>query len=409
MTWSGPHVIIREIKWSRSVVSDSLLPHGLWPSRLLCSWDFPGKNTGVGCHFFLQGIFMTQGLINVACLNHPKPICRPRSMENLSSMKLVSGAQNVGHRCPWWPPDALDQEWPPSVMSVSQDENCVSLLVLMNERLLCENRCSFRSGPECSDEQLWTCAWFIGLPSSHTSVNILVVIQSLSRVRLSVTPWTAACQASLSITNSWSLLKIMSIELVMPSNHLILCRPLLPPSIFPSIRVFPLSQLFASGGQRIGASASASVLPMNSQGWFPLGWTGLMSLLSKGLSRVFSSTTIWMHQLFGGQFSFYFFLTVSMKRQKNRSIRNHLFSCLGWFGIEFACPANPLLSWKIILWAKYAPNSGKLRFSFCDFAGMSKTQINIMWKWKSLSHVRLCATPWTIQSMEFSRPEYWSG
>ena len=63
-------------------------------------------------------------------------------------------------------------------------------------------------------------------------------VQSLSRVRLFVTPWTAACQASLSITNSWSLLKLMSIELVMPSNHLILCHPLLPPSSFPSIRVF---------------------------------------------------------------------------------------------------------------------------------------------------------------------------
>ena len=178
---------------------------------------------------------------------------------------------------------------------------------------------------------------------------------------------------------------------------------------FPASGSFPMNLLFESCGQSIGSSASASVLPMNIQDWFPLGLTGLMSLLSKGLSRVFSSTTIWMHQLFGGQFSFYFFLTVSMKRQKNRSIRNHLFSCLGWFGIEFACPANPLLSWKIILWAEYAPNSGKLRFSFCDFAGMSKTQINIMWKWKSLSQVRLCATPWTIQSMEFSRPEYWSG
>ena len=79
----------------------------------------------------------------------------------------------------------------------------------------------------------------------------------------------------------------------MPSNHLILCRPLLlSSSVFPSIRVFSMSQLFPSGGQSIGASASASVLPMNFQGWFPLGWTGLTSLLSMGLSRVFSSTTV---------------------------------------------------------------------------------------------------------------------
>ena len=88
-------------------------------------------------------------------------------------------------------------------------------------------------------------------------------VQLLSCVGLSATPWTAAHQASLSITNSQNLLKLMS---VMPSNHLILCGPpLLPPSIFPSIRVFPLSQFFASGGQSIGVSASASVFPMNIQ------------------------------------------------------------------------------------------------------------------------------------------------
>ena len=88
-------------------------------------------------------------------------------------------------------------------------------------------------------------------------------------------PWTAACQASLSITNSQSLLKLMLIELVMPSNHLILCRPLLlPPSIFPSIRVFSneMVQSFTSGGQHIGVSASTSVLPMNIQTDFLQDW-----------------------------------------------------------------------------------------------------------------------------------------
>ena len=164
-------------------------------------------------------------------------------------------------------------------------------------------------------------------------------------VWLFATPWTAAHQA-VSITNSQSLLKLTSIELVMPSNHQILCHPLLlPPSIFPSIRGFsnestlchpkgcgmtgfpflhylpefaqihihwvsdgiqpshplsppfppalnlswhPVSQLFTSGGQSIGVSASASVPPMNTLDWFPLELTGLISLLSKGLSRVFS-------------------------------------------------------------------------------------------------------------------------
>ena len=103
-------------------------------------------------------------------------------------------------------------------------------------------------------------------------------------------PMDSSIQASLSFTISWSSLRLMSIELVIPSNHLILCCPLLLlPSILPSIRVYPMSQFFASGGQSIGASASASVLPMNTQGWFPLGLIDLISLQSKGLSRVLSS------------------------------------------------------------------------------------------------------------------------
>ena len=107
-----------------------------------------------------------------------------------------------------------------------------------------------------------------------------------------VMSWTAAHQTSLSITNSQSLLKLMSIQLVIPSNCLILCHPLLLLlSIFPRSGSFPMSQFFASGGQRVGASASASVLPMNIQSRFPLGWTGWISLQSKGLSRVFSNTT----------------------------------------------------------------------------------------------------------------------
>jgi len=100
----------------------------------------------------------------------------------------------------------------------------------------------------------------------------------------SVIPWTTACQASLSITNSWSSPIPMPIKLVMPSNHLILCCPLLPlPSIFPSIGSFPMSQFFASGGQSIGVSVSTSVLPMNTA---PLGWTGWISLQSNGLKSL---------------------------------------------------------------------------------------------------------------------------
>ena len=130
--------------------------------------------------------------------------------------------------------------------------------------------------------------------------SMIVAVQSSSRIPLFATLWTAAHQAFLSITSSRNMPKFMSIELVMPSNHLILCHPLLLlPLIFPRIRVFPMSQLFTSGCQSIRASTSASVLPKCIQGWFPLGLTALLSLLSKGLSRVFSSTTVWKHQFFG--------------------------------------------------------------------------------------------------------------
>ena len=107
-------------------------------------------------------------------------------------------------------------------------------------------------------------------------------------------PWTAAHQASLSFTISWSLLKFMSFELMMLLNYLILCRQiLLLPSIFPSIRVFSNESALHINGQSI--AASASVLPMNIQGEFPLRMIGLISLLSKGLLRVFSSITIRKH------------------------------------------------------------------------------------------------------------------
>ena len=97
---------------------------------------------------------------------------------------------------------------------------------------------------------------------------------------------------------------LMSIKSMKPSNHLILCRPLLLPSTFPSIKVFSMSQFFSSDGQSIGVSAWPSVLPMNIQDWFPLGLTGWISLQSKGLSRVFSNTTVRKHQFFATQFSY---------------------------------------------------------------------------------------------------------
>ena len=116
-----------------------------------------------------------------------------------------------------------------------------------------------------------------------------ISVQLLSPVRLFVTPWTVARQASLSITNSRGLLKLTFIDLVMLSNHLILCRPLLLPSVFPSIRIFSIESVLRI---RWPWSFSFSVSPSNIQDWFALGWTGWISLPSKGLSGLFSNTTV---------------------------------------------------------------------------------------------------------------------
>ena len=181
---------------------------------LLCPWDFPGKNTGVGCHFLLQGIFPTQG--SNPCLLHWQVNSFP-----LSHHGSPESAIHIPISSPFWISFPLDH-----------------------------HRASGRV--PCAKQKVL--------------IQLFSSVQWLSHVRFFVSPWTAACQTSLSITNSRSLLKLMSIESVMPSNHPVLCRPLLLlPSIFPTIRVFSKDQFFASSGQSIGASASASVLPMNIQ------------------------------------------------------------------------------------------------------------------------------------------------
>ena len=133
----------------------------------------------------------------------------------------------------------------------------------------------------------------------HSSQSVqLSSIQSLSHFWLFVTPWTAAHQASLSITNSWSPPKPMSIESVISSSVVPFSSC---PQSFPTSGSFPMSQLFASSGQTFGVSASASVLPVRIQGWFPSGLTNLISLLFKGLSSLFSSATVWKHQFFSAR------------------------------------------------------------------------------------------------------------
>ena len=139
---------------------------------------------------------------------------------------------------------------------------------------------------------------------NHEDIMLSGIVQSLSCVQLFATPCTAALQASLSITNSRSLLKLMSIESVMPSSHLILCRPLLLlPPIPPSIRVFSNESVLYTRRQKYWSFRFNISFPMNIQDWFPLGWIGWISLQSKGLSRVFSNTTVQKHQFFSTQLS----------------------------------------------------------------------------------------------------------
>ena len=127
-----------------------------------------------------------------------------------------------------------------------------------------------------------------------------VSVQSLSCVRLFATPWTEARQDSLSITDSWSFLKLISIESVMPSNYLILCSPLLLlSSIFSSIRVFSNELVLHIRWPKYWGFSFSNYF-LNIQDWFPLGWTSWISLLSKGLTRVFN-TTVQKHQFFGSQ------------------------------------------------------------------------------------------------------------
>ena len=132
-------------------------------------------------------------------------------------------------------------------------------------------------------------------------MNIFTIVVQFSRwvVSNSLQP-----HESLSITNSQSSPKLMCIQSVMPSSHLSSIVPFSScPQSLPASGYFPMSQLFAWGGQSIGVSASASVLPVNTQDWSPLGWTGWISLQSKGLSRVFANTTVQKYQFFSAQLS----------------------------------------------------------------------------------------------------------
>ena len=165
-------------------------------------------------------------------------------------------------------------------------------------------RKSKKRGHMCVCIYIWLIHFVAQQKLSHQYKATISSVQSLSHVWLFATPWTAAHQASLSITNTRSPLKPMSIELVMPSNYLILCHPLLLlPSIFPSIRVFSNESVFRIRWSKYW-SFSYNISPSNEDpGLSPLGWTGWISLQSKGLSRVVSNITVQKHQLFRTQLS----------------------------------------------------------------------------------------------------------
>ena len=149
-----------------------------------------------------------------------------------------------------------------------------------------------------------TSAWVTNKTNLFISFNVSQLVQLLSRVQLFATPWIAACQASLSITNSGNSLKLMSMESVMPPA---ISSSVIPfsscPQSLPASVSFPMSQLLTGGSQSTGVSALASFFPKNTQGWSPLEWTGWISLQSKGLSRAFSNTTVQKHQFFSAQLS----------------------------------------------------------------------------------------------------------
>ena len=134
--------------------------------------------------------------------------------------------------------------------------------------------------------------------------NLVSSLQSLSHVWLFANPWTAARQASLSITNCWSIPKPMCIESVMPSNHLILVIPFSScPQSFPASGSFQMSQLFNQVAKVLEFQLQHQSFQWSTQDWSPLGWTGWISLQSKRLSRLFSNTTVQKHQFFGAQLS----------------------------------------------------------------------------------------------------------
>ena len=237
--------------------------HGLWPVRLIWPWECSRQE-------------YWNGLPCPPLGNLPNPRIQPRP--------------------PAWQPDSLPSESPGK-----------HKVVVLNHPQLCEVKVA-QSCPTLWDTMDYTVQarileW-VAFPFSRDLPDLRIEprspafssVQSLSRVWLFATPWTPARHASLSITNSWTLPKLMSIESVMPSNHLILCRPLLLlHSIFPRIRLFSNESALHIRWPKYWSFSFNISPPMDTQDWSPLGWTGWISLQSNGLSRVFSNITVQKH------------------------------------------------------------------------------------------------------------------
>ena len=254
-------------------MSDSLWPHGLYSL-----WNSPGQNTGMGSHSLLQGIFPTQGS------NPGLPHCRqiPYQLSHQGSPSLHIQPLTLHPRC-----------WP----SFPGHEHLPCCLILSSLLCPCLTLPLINIWPCYSCPSPWPPPPFYFL---HHSVQFICSVVSdslqphgLQHARLPCPSPTPGACSNLCPLSWWCHLTISSS--VVPFSSCL--------QFFPASGSFPSSQFFASGGQNVGVSASASVLPMNTQGRFPLGWTNWISLQSKGLSRGFSNTTVQKHQFFGTQLS----------------------------------------------------------------------------------------------------------
>ena len=216
----------------------TLQPYGLQPARLLCTWNSPGKNIGVGRCVLLQGIFSTQGLN--PCLLH---------LPELAGGFFITRVAWEALLFTYWPLIYLESNFTicgirSAQFSCSLVSNSLQAHGLQHARLPCPSPTPRACSNSCPSSR-WC----------HPTISSSIV------------PFSSCLQS------------------------------------FPASGSFPMSQFFASGGQSIGVSVSAWVLWMNIWDWFPLGWTGWISLKSKGLSRVFFNTTVQKHQFFGTQLS----------------------------------------------------------------------------------------------------------